>query len=424
MAGTHSLSLRHLQSVIQGRSIEELVEQLQPHTDDLPRRIPATAKVTSERAETLWGRLPENEADRNALLGPDDRAILPAYAGHIENCIGTVKVPVGAAGPLRVNGLHAKGDYVVPLATTEAALVASYHRGACLLSEAGGASAAVVNESVSRGPAFAFTSLAVAGQFLIWLLTQFERLQEVASSTTNHGSLLDFSTTVEGNHIYLTFEFQTGDASGQNMVTIATQAICEYILENTPVQPSHWYVEGNMSGDKKASARAFTSTRGKKVTAEATISRALIEKYLHTTPELLCRYWRMSAVGGVLSGTMGVQGHYANGLAAIYLATGQDVACVAESAIGVTRFERTEDGDLYATVTLPGIMVGTVGGGTGLPSQKAALDLMGLAGTGKARALAEVIAATLLGGELSIIGALTAGDFTSAHKKLARGKIS
>lgn len=175
-----------------------------------------------------------------------------------------------------------------------------------------------------------------------------------------------------------------------------------------------------MSGDKKASSRALTTTRGKKVTAEAILPRSLIEKFLHTSPEALCDYWRMSAVGGVLSGTMGVQGHYANGLAAIYLATGQDVACVAESAIGVTRFELTPENDLYATVTLPGIMVGTVGGGTGLPSQKAALDLMGLSGSGNARALAEVITAALLGGELSIIGALSAGHFTRAHQKLAR----
>lgn len=420
MASTHSLSYRHLLRVMNERTEEELVARLQPDTKNLPRKLPATSKVSPERAETIWKRLPESSADQSALLSDDDLVQLPAYNGNIENCIGTVKVPVGVIGPLRVNGLAAKGDYVIPLATTEAALVASYHRGACLLTEAGGATAMVVNESVSRGPAFAFHSLAQSGQFLVWLMEQIDELRATTAETTNHGNLLDFATTVEGNHVYLNFEFQTGDASGQNMVTIATQAICEFILENSPVKPTHWYVEGNMSGDKKASARAFTSTRGKKVSAEATIPRQLIEKYLHTTPKSLCHYWQMSAVGGVLSGTMGVQGHYANGLTAIYLATGQDAACVAESAVGVTRFELTNDGDLYATVTLPGIMVGTVGGGTGLPSQKACLDLMDLAGSGNARAFAEVVAATLLGGELSIIGALTAGHFTRAHKKLAR----
>jgi hydroxymethylglutaryl-CoA reductase (NADPH) len=135
-------------------------------------------------------------------------------------------------------------------------------------------------------------------------------------------------------------------------------------------------------------------------------------------------YWRMSAIGGVLSGTIGVHGHFANGLAALYLATGQDAACVAESATGVTRFEVTEDGGLYATVTLPGIMVGTVGGGTGLPTQKACLELMGLHGTGRARALAEVCGGLLLAGELSIIAALAAGHFARAHRKLARGRAT
>ena len=138
----------------------------------------------------------------------------------------------------------------------------------------------------------------------------------------------------------------------------------------------------------------------------------------------MAEYWRMSAIGGVLSGTIGIQGHYANGIAALYLACGQDVACVAESAIGTTRFEIEEGGGLYATVTLPNLMVGTVGGGTGLPSQKACLELMGLSGPGKAPALAEVAAGLCLGGELSIIGALCAHEFSSAHHKLARGRRS
>jgi hydroxymethylglutaryl-CoA reductase (NADPH) len=156
------------------------------------------------------------------------------------------------------------------------------------------------------------------------------------------------------------------------------------------------------------------------VTAEARLSADLIHRHLHTTPLQMTDYWRMSAIGGVLSGTLGVQGHFANGLAALYLATGQDVACVAESASGVTRFEVTAEGNLYASVTLPGIMVGTVGGGTGLPAQKACLELMGLQGDGKARALAEVCAGLLLAGELSIIAALAEGHFTRAHRKLAR----
>jgi hydroxymethylglutaryl-CoA reductase (NADPH) len=135
-------------------------------------------------------------------------------------------------------------------------------------------------------------------------------------------------------------------------------------------------------------------------------------------------YARMSVLGGVMSGSIGVQGHYANGLAALFIATGQDAACVAEAAVGVTRFELREDDALYAAVTLPNVIVGTVGGGTGLPSQKACLDILGLSGTGHSRALAEVAAALALAGELSIIGAITAGHFTRAHQQLARGSAA
>jgi hydroxymethylglutaryl-CoA reductase (NADPH) len=244
-------------------------------------------------------------------------------------------------------------------------------------------------------------------------------MREVAATMTHHGKLEDISLTLEGNTVWLHLDYHTGDASGQNMVTICTEAICGYIREHSPVQPRELYVEGNMSGDKKASAQAFVSVRGKKVTAEAHLSRELLGKYLHATPQMLADYWRVSALGGIQSGSIGIHGHLANGLAALYLATGQDAACVAESAIGVTHFEPDGDG-IYAAVTLPAIMVGTVGGGTKLPMQHAWLELMGLAGNGKSRALAEVCAALLLAGELSIIAALAAGHFTKAHAKLAR----
>jgi len=164
--------------------------------------------------------------------------------------------------------------------------------------------------------------------------------------------------------------------------------------------------------------------RGKKVSAEAVIPAELMERRLHTTPRQLARYGMMANMGGVMSGTMGVQGHYANGLAALYIACGQDAACVAESAVGVTRGEITEQGDFYISVTLPNIVVGTIGGGTSLPSQRACLDILGLAGSGKAQALAEVCAALCLAGELSITSALSAGDFAHAHARLARGKAA
>ena len=321
-----------------------------------------------------------------------------------------------------MNGLFAHGDYYVPLATTEAALVASYSRGAQLISEAGGCSAAVLNEGVTRAPGFAFHSLRDAGVFMAWASTQYDAFASVAESTSRYAKLVDVSLTVEGNHVYLAFEYTVGDASGQNMVTIATEAILDYIEENTPIQPLRSFVEANMSGDKKASSVSFQGVRGKKVSAEVMLPAKLIETVLNTSARSMVDYWQMSAVGGVMSGTMGLQGHYANGLAAVYIACGQDAACVAESAVGITRFELTQAGDLYAAVTLPNIIVGTVGGGTGLPSQEACLRILGLAGADCARAFAEVCAGLSLAGELSIIGALAAREFSRAHRTLARDR--
>ena len=422
-----------LRQLFEDRSADALAEALRPKPEQeaaakLPRDMSINPSLVKRRWKLLdtWfaatRKAPARlESLRATLLDPHSEADMEQWQRNIENFIGTVKLPVGLAGPLRVNGLFAQGDYYLPLATTEAALVASYSRGAQLISQAGGASTLLLNEGVSRAPGFAFADLREAGAFVAWVMTQVEAFRDAAASTTAHGRLVDMQVTVEGNHVYLRFDFHTGDAAGQNMVTIATAAICAFIERNSPVRPTHWFIEANLSGDKKASAQSYLSVRGMKVTAEVHLPAGLVEKMLHTTPARMVDYWRMSAIGGVLSGTIGVQGHYANGLAALYIACGQDAACVSESAVGVTRFELSEDGGLYAAVTLPNLIVGTVGGGTGLPSQQACLELMGLAGAGHARAFAEVTAALLLGGELSIIGALCAGHFARAHQSLARG---
>ena len=375
---------------------------------------------TAAHWRTLTSAGPATVEDRERLYGEDAQADLERYAHNIENYIGTVKVPVGVIGPLRVNGLFAHDDFYVPLATTEAALVASYGRGARLISAAGGCAAGVLAEGVHRAPGFAFRNVTEGGLFTQWVLEEKAALKAAADATSRYGRLVDVSPHIEGDHVYLVCTFVTGDAAGQNMVTIATDALCRDIEARCPIKPLYWFVETNLSGDKKASALSFLSVRGRKVVAEVTVPGELVQSHLHTTAERMQDYWRMSALGGVMSGSIGVQGHYANGLAALYLATGQDVACVAESAVGVTRFELRENGALYASVTLPNIIVGTVGGGTGLPSQSAALSVLGLKGPGKARALAEVCAAVCLAGELSIIGALAAGHFVRAHASLAR----
>ena len=344
------------------------------------------------------------------------------FRNNIESYIGTISVPVGVAGPLRVRGAAGSRDYRVPLATTEAALVASYNRGARLLTAAGGCNARVVAEAVSRTPMFAFNNLVDAAEFSGFIEAQADLLADAVSQVTSHGKLVSVACLIEGNHVYVDLQFTTGDASGQNMVTFASDAICKLIIEHSPIVPQYWFLEANFSGDKKSTAKSMGHVRGKRVVADIIIPRALVEQQLHTTPERMVEYWCAGAIGGVLSGTTGIQGHFANGLAALYLACGQDVACVAESATGITRLETTEAGDLYASVTLPNIMVGTVGGGTSLPSAKACLDILGLAGCGNSRALAEVCGAIVLAGELSIIGAFCSGDFAMAHRALSRGQ--
>ncbi|MBI4527116.1 MAG: hydroxymethylglutaryl-CoA reductase [Deltaproteobacteria bacterium] len=421
MSANYQHARSYLDRLLRDHSLEELRQRLAPSFDNPSPKVPGGCRPNMENLQQRWQLLRVSPGSRESLADSETLAQLERYRNHIENFIGSVKLPVGLAGPVRVNGLFAHGDYYIPLASTEAALVASYHRGAQLISEAGGCTAMLLNEGVNRAPGFSFRNLRQVGLFVAWSLSEVETFQRVADATTRHGKLVDMSVVVEGNHVYLMFEFTTGDAAGQNMVTIATEAICAHIKANSPVRPEYSFIEANLSGDKKASAQSFLKVRGRKVSAEVILPPDLVEKRLRTTVRQVADYWRMGAVGSVLSGAIGAQGHYANGLAALYIACGQDVACVAESATGVTRFELTAKGDLYAAVTLPNLMVGTVGGGTTLPSQSACLEIMDLAGPGKANALAEVCAALCLAGELSITGAICAQEFARAHQCLARG---
>lgn len=421
MPTNHHRASDYVSRLLRTHSRGQLLRRLEPKHENPSARVPRGSHATMQLLEQRWQMLAALPESREALADPHTLQRMERYERSVENFIGSVKTPVGLAGPLRVNGLFAQGDYYIPLATTEAALVASYCRGAQLISEAGGCTAMLLGEGMSRAPGFAFANLREVGLFLAWALSHLDEFRREAEATTRHGKLIDMRIAVEGSHVYLSFEFTTGDACGQNMVTIATEAICAYINAHTPIRPQYFFLEANFSGDKKASAQSFLSVRGRKVTAEVSLPEDLVKRRLHTTPGRMVDCWRMSAIGGVLSGTLGVHGHYANGLTALYLACGQDVACVAESAVGVTRFEITSQGELYAAVTLPNLTVGTVGGGTGLPSQQACLDILGLAGPGKAAALAELCASLCLAGELSIVGALAAGEFARAHEFLARG---
>ncbi len=393
----------------------------------LPRAGRATAlrptrQATEASIGRYWSRLTKGsatDADRRAIADPETVARAADYSANIENMIGTVKLPVGIAGPLRINGLHAEGDYHIPLATSEAALVASYARGAHVASKAGGVSTAVLYEGVLRSPAFTFDTLLEAGTFIDWVVTHAETLKQAAEATTSHGILISLEPMIDNNVAFLLCRYTTGDAAGQNMVTLATHALCEAIATNCPVPIKRWYIEGNFSGDKKASSLGTITGRGRKVSAAVTLPETLIAAALHTSMDEMLDYARVANLGALLSGQLGAQAHYANGLAAFYIATGQDAACVAESAVGFTRMERRPDG-LFCSVTMPNILVGSVGGGTSLPSQTAGLNVLGLRGAGHGAALAEVTAALCLCGEISIVAAMAAGHFTRAHHRLAR----
>jgi len=386
----------------------------------IARLVRGAPRSAEQGTQALWRRLKAPRAAQAEIADPVSVNRYEAYHRSIENYVGTVKVPVGIVGPLRVNGRFAQGDYMIPLATTEAALVASYNRGAKILSGAGGCNVRILDQAVSRVPGFVFASQKDAVDFARWFESQTDAIRRAAESTTRFGRLIRITCIPEGSYVFLKLDFFTRDASGQNMVTIAAQAVCEYIRTCSPVQPLSVYVESNFSGDKKASRLALNSVRGRKVAAEAVLPETEVRTGLHTTPAEMVRYFRMAVVACSMAGTLGSQGQFANGLAGLYLACGQDVACVAESAIGHTCFEVLPSGDLYCSVSLPGLMVATVGGGTGLPSQKACLDILGLHGPGKAQALAEVAGGLCLAGEISIVGAICAGEFTRAHQHMAR----
>ncbi|QDU55104.1 hydroxymethylglutaryl-CoA reductase [Aeoliella mucimassa] len=427
MAQNSEQSLLILQRLLADGDAEALRERHRPRLPEeqpLPPRFRHSAAKTPEAIEARRTILREQGIAIDQLCGSDDRMDPETLEGNIENYVGLAQVPVGIVGPLRVNGAFASGDFYVPMATTEGALVASYQRGAQVVNQAGGCTASCLTESVIRSPCFVFDRAATAGAFLAQVLQQIDELKQAVESTSRHCRLLNLRPSLLGKELYLILEFFPGDASGQNMVTLATEAVCRTILERNSVTPTRWYIEGNLSGDKKATMLAFLSARGKKTIAECVLPEPLVRRYLHTTPEAMFRYWQISVLGGIQSGSIGVHGHYANALAAIFIACGQDVACVAEASVGATRMDLTDDGELYVSVTLPNVICGTVGGGTHLPTARECLQMLGCVGEGTAPKLAEIIAATVLSGEVSIIGSMSAGDFAQAHASYGRKKKS
>jgi hydroxymethylglutaryl-CoA reductase (NADPH) len=347
-----------------------------------------------------------------------DPGVLP---GNVENFMGVAQVPIGLAGPLRIDGEHAKGDFFVPLATSEGTLVASYNRGMRLLSESGGVKTTVVEQFMQRSPVFILDDAKKAREFGDWIKANFDQIKEVAETTTRSGKLINIGQYSIGPLRNLRFNYTTGDAAGQNMTGKATFAACEWIQKTYPGGVKY-NLSGNMDTDKKHSRANMLLTRGKRVVAECTIKGDLLKSMMGVSAKDLFWWRQVSNVGAFLAGSANNGAHAANGLTAMFIATGQDVANVSESHAGVTYSQLLDNGDYYWSITLTSLIVATYGGGTGLPTQRECLEMLGCYGNGKADKFAEICAAVVLAGDTSLASAILAGDWVSSHDALGRNR--
>jgi len=339
--------------------------------------------------------------------------------GKIENLVGFAQVPVGLAGPLRVLGASGEYEVYVPLATTEGALVASYSRGMSVLRASGGVHARVTADGLSQHPLLVYSAASEALAARAFVATAFDELARLASEGTRHGRLLRAEPQIVGRRLVVRLVFHTGDAIGINMAARATERIARFVAERTSAKECH--VHGQ-DVEKRANARALVEGRGRSAVADAVVPARLVQERLHTTPAALAAIARSYAVGFATLGTQNWTVQSANGLAALMLATGQDVAYVTESATGLLELECTPSGDLYACIHLPNLLFGTVGGGTGQGTAAECLAILGAVGDGRVERLCEIAAATVLAGDLSLMASFTAGDFVAAHERLGRNR--
>ena len=374
----------------------------------------------------------EAAAERRAFVR-DQTGIALSHTGHysldptstqgnIEHFTGVAQVPIGLAGPLQVNGEHAQGSFYVPMATTEGTLIASYNRGMRLTREAGGITVTVADDAMQRAPVFVFADAQQARRFGLWIEEQMDAIRAAAQATTRIGKLRNIEQYAAARFLYLRFNYTTGDAAGQNMCGKATFAACQWILANTPFEVQRFSLSGNMDTDKKPSLINMLHSRGKRVIAECTVPDALLREILGIDAKSLYSRRIMSMTGAFMAGSMNNGAHAANGITATFIATGQDVANVAESCVGLAVGELTEAGDYYFSITLPSLIVASYGGGTGLATQRECLEMMDCYGQGKARKLAEIIGATVLAGELSLAAAVANGDWVTSHEKYGRNR--
>jgi hydroxymethylglutaryl-CoA reductase (NADPH) len=342
--------------------------------------------------------------------------------GNVEAFTGVAQIPIGIAGPLTVNGEHAQGDFLIPLATTEGTLVASYNRGMKVLNLSGGVTCTVSDDAMQRAPVFIFASAREARDFKVWLDENIDEIRVQAESTTSVGKLLYIDTYLSNHFAFCRFNFSTGDAAGQNMVGRATFAACSWILD-THTEIRRFYLESNFATDKKASMVNIMKTRGKRVTAECHIKGDVLREVMRVEPAGLAYHWGVAAgIGSLLSGANNNGLHSPNGITAMFIATGQDVANVSESSAAILYVEHTDDDDLFMSITIPSLIIATHGGGTGLATQNECLRMLGCSGRGKAKKLAEIIAGVVLAGEISLGSAISSNDWVSSHEKFGRNR--
>ncbi len=343
-----------------------------------------------------------------------------AVKRNIENPIGTIQIPLGLAGPLKLKGEYAQGDFYVPLATSEGALVASVNRGCSVISAVGGVTVRIADDKMTRAPVIKAKSVDHALKIKTWIKDHFKELKKAAEVTTRHGKLLKIDPVIiVGRYLYPRFVYTTGDSMGMNMVTIATENAINLLTYKTGAHEIA--LSGNVCVDKKPSSLNLIEGRGKTLVAEIIIPQKIVEKKLKTTSKAIVEVnISKNLIGSAVSGSMGFNAHYANMIGAIYLATGQDEAHIVEGSLGITTAEEME-GDLYFSVTLPDVPLATIGGGTRLETAKESLEIMDAYGTGKVKKFAEIVAGIVLAGELSLLGALAAGHLARAHKELGRG---
>lgn len=354
---------------------------------------------------------------------PEGVECLRKASGHnIEQEFGTAVVPLGITGPLLLHGERAKGEFLVPLATTEGALVASVNRGMKAIRQSGGARVRVEELGITRAPVFRVEDLNEAGKLENWIGDNRLELEKVVKATSGHIELLDFQGQLVGKSYFLRLSFNTQEAMGMNMASKAAEAVCQVIQKKTKVKCIS--LSGNYCVDKKAAGINVLKGRGKRAWAEVVIEDRVLKKTLKTdTDSLVEVFLRKIFTGSALAGSMGFNAHYANVAAALFLATGQDMAHVVEASLGITTVEKEKNG-VYLSVYLPSLVLGTVGGGTGLPSQNSCLQILGLGRkkAGEAKKLAEITAGAILAGEISLLAALANSDLARAHQKFGRSR--